>query len=96
MTFTYTLFCIIDTSRVEEMDRIKVEAGTVRMAVVKEMRTKGKDDRCKAVTVDAKVANRIKIVCRDEIEQCMIKQPAKRWNRRAERACCEATVAKVS
>ncbi|KAM9873442.1 reverse transcriptase [Verticillium dahliae] len=79
-TFTDTLFCTVDTSRVEEADRSKVHAGTVRMAVEMEMRTRREDDswKCKAVTVDAKNASRIKIVCRDETEHNMVKQAAER------------------
>ncbi|KAG7126046.1 hypothetical protein HYQ44_001086 [Verticillium longisporum] len=79
-TFTDTLFCTVDTSRVEEADRSKVHAGSVRVAVEKEMRTRREDDswRCKAVTVDTKNANRIKIVCRDEAEHNMVKQAAER------------------
>ncbi|PNH26458.1 hypothetical protein VD0002_g5596 [Verticillium dahliae] len=75
-TFTDTLFCTVDTSRVEEADRSKVHADTVMVVVEKEMRTRREDDgwRCKTVTVGAKNANRMNIVCRDEAEHSMVNQ----------------------
>ncbi|RXG41459.1 hypothetical protein VDGE_20380 [Verticillium dahliae] len=62
-TFTDRLFCTIDASRVEETDKNKVNAGTVRTAVEKEIRTKKGDCswKCKAVTVDPKNVSRVKI-----------------------------------
>ena len=69
---------MIDTSRVAEGDTDKTSPGAIRAAVEKEMRaTNGQDNwRCRAVTRDAKNANRIRIACRDETEQHMVKQAA--------------------
>jgi len=58
----------------------KVTAGTVRSAVEKEVRAT-KDDpvwRCRAVTVEPKNANRIRIACRNEEEHQMIKRVAEK------------------
>jgi regulator of replication initiation timing len=75
---TDTLYCTIDTSRVADEDTDKTAPGAVRAAVEKEMRAvNGQGNwRCRAVTRDAKNANRIKIACRDEAEQHMVKQVA--------------------
>ena len=69
---------MIDTSRVAEGDTDKTSPGAIRAAVEKEMRTTNGHGkwRCRAVTRDAKSANRIRIACRDETEQHMIKQVA--------------------
>jgi uncharacterized coiled-coil protein SlyX len=79
-TFTDTLFCTVDKSRVGAEETNKVTAGTVRSAVEKEVRAT-KDDpvwRCRAVTVEPKNANRIRIACRDEEEHQMIKRVAEK------------------
>ena len=75
---TDNLHCTIDTSRVAEEDTDKASPGAIKTAVEKEMRaTNGQGNwRCRAVTRDAKNANRIKIACRDETEQHMVKQVA--------------------
>jgi uncharacterized coiled-coil protein SlyX len=78
--FTDTLFCTIDKSRVDDSEGTKVTAGTVRGVVEREMRAT-KDNaswRCRAVTVDPKNTNRIKIACRDEEEHQMVKQVAEK------------------
>jgi hypothetical protein len=77
-TMTDTLYCTIDVSRVANEDANKASAGAIRTAVEKEIRTL-KDHtnwRCRAVTKDAKNTTRIRIACRDEDEQRMIKQVA--------------------
>ena len=53
-TFTDTLYCTIDTSRMEDDKRAAVTTGTVRAAIEKEIRATGeqKDWRCRAVTMD--------------------------------------------
>jgi regulator of replication initiation timing len=75
---TDTLYCVIDTSRVAEEDIDKTSPGAIRAAVEKEIRTtNGQDNwRCRAVTRDAKNTSRVKIACRDESEQHMVKQAA--------------------
>lgn len=77
-TFTDTLFCTIDASRVEGAEKSNVTAGTVRSAVEKEMRVRKGDGswRCKAVTIDARHTSRVKIFCRNEEEHNMVKQAA--------------------
>ncbi|KAK8029482.1 hypothetical protein PG993_011054 [Apiospora rasikravindrae] len=79
-TFTDTLYCTIDTSRMEDEKRASVTAGTVRAAIEKEMRATGeqKDWRCRAVTMDPRKPQRIKIVCRDETEHRLVKQAAEK------------------
>jgi regulator of replication initiation timing len=75
---TDRLYCTIDTSRVAEEDADKTSPGTIRAIVEKEIRvTNGQSNwRCQAVTRDAKNMSRIKIACRDEDEQQMVKRAA--------------------
>ena len=77
-TMTDTLYCIIDTSRVSTEESDKISVGAVRTALETEVRTKVDQAnwRCRAVTKDAKNANRIRIACRDETEQEMVKRVA--------------------
>ncbi len=72
------LYCTVDTSRVAEEDTEKAAPGAIRAIVEKEMRAiNGHGSwRCRAVTRDTKNPSRIKIVCRDESEQQVIKQTA--------------------
>ena len=81
-TFTDTLFCTIDKSRVGNNEAAKVTAGTVRSAVEREVRRGAENTgwRCHAVTVDPRNENRIKIACRDEAEHQMVKQVAEKIN----------------
>jgi len=75
---TDALYCVIDSSRVAEEDISKTSPGAIRAAVEKEIRaTNGQDNwRCRAVTRDAKNTSRVRIVCRDETEQHIVKQAA--------------------
>ena len=77
-TMTDTLYCIIDTSRVPTEEGDKISVGAVRTAMETEIRTRVDQAnwRCRAVTKDAKNVNRIRIACRDETEQGMVKQVA--------------------
>lgn len=70
------LHCTIDTSRVAEVDTEKISPGTIRSIVEKEMRAVNEQStwRCRAVTRDVKNTRRVKITCRDENEQQMVKQ----------------------
>jgi hypothetical protein len=76
-TFTDTLHCTVDISRAgSEGDR--VSAGTIRAEVEKEIRVMDvyANWRCRAVTVDQKNTNRIKIACRNEAEHQLVKRVA--------------------
>ncbi|KDN61464.1 hypothetical protein CSUB01_11710 [Colletotrichum sublineola] len=74
---TDTLYCTIDTSRVEAEDGNKPNASTIRAAVEREMRANGHTGwRCQAVTVNPRNENLIRIVCRDDAEHRMVKQIA--------------------
>lgn len=77
-SFTDTLFCTIDTSRVEDMERDKMTAGTIRAMIEQAIRaTKDQGNwRCRAMIVDPKRENRIKIACRDEAEHQLVKRVA--------------------
>ncbi|OKO89998.1 hypothetical protein PENSUB_13539 [Penicillium subrubescens] len=63
-TFTDTLYCTIDTSRIAENGNERISAGPIRAA------------RCRAVTVDPKNTNRIRIACRDKAEHQLVKKVA--------------------
>jgi regulator of replication initiation timing len=75
LTITDTLYCTIDTSRVVEDDIDKASPGAIRAIVEKEVRASNGQSswRCLAVTRNAKTTSRIKIACRDESEQHLIK-----------------------
>jgi zinc knuckle protein len=77
-TFTDTLYCTVDISRTGDGEGDKLAAGTIRATVEKEIRTI--DDyanwRCRAVTVDPKNTNRVKIACRNEAEHQLVKNIA--------------------
>ncbi|EWZ78233.1 hypothetical protein FOXG_21552 [Fusarium oxysporum f. sp. lycopersici 4287] len=60
-SFTDTLFCTIDTSRVSEEDRDKAQVGEVRQAIEEK---------------DVRNADRIKAVCQDEAEVQLIRDVA--------------------
>jgi regulator of replication initiation timing len=72
------LYCVIDTSKVAEEDTGKTSPGAIRTIIEKEIRaTNGQDNwRCRAVTRETKNTSRVKIACRDETEQQMIRQAA--------------------
>jgi hypothetical protein len=73
-----TLYCTIDISGVAEEDISKTTASAIRAGVEKEIRaTEGHANwRCRAVTRDGKNMTRIKIVCRNAVEQQMVKRAA--------------------
>ena len=75
-TFTDTLYCTIDTSRMVNSENKKMFAGLIRAAVETEIRTMKNHLhwRCRAVTVDPKNTNRIRIACRDEAEHKLVKR----------------------
>jgi hypothetical protein len=69
-TLTDTLYCTIDTSQMAVNENERPSAGPIRRAVETEIRTMENqlNWRCRAVTVDLKNTNRIRIACRDEAE----------------------------
>jgi hypothetical protein len=77
-TFTDTLYCTIDTSKMVDKGTGLTSAGSVRAMVEAEMRSTEDQAhwRCRAVTVDPKNANRIRIACRDGDEQQLVKKVA--------------------
>jgi len=79
-TFTDTLFCTIDTSRVEEKEKGKVQVADVRKAIEAEVRTRENmgDWRCVAVVKEARNPDRVKVVCRDESEIKIVKDAAQK------------------
>jgi hypothetical protein len=77
---TDTLYCTIDTSRVEEEDKNKAHPGAIRKAIEEEIRTREGQDkwRCAAVIRDARNTDRIRIACRDEAELQRVKEAAQK------------------
>ncbi|KAJ5240353.1 uncharacterized protein N7469_001944 [Penicillium citrinum] len=77
-TFTETLYCTIDTSKMVENENERMSAGSIRAAVETEIRATADHThwRCRAVTVDPKNTNRIRIACRDEAEHQLVKKVA--------------------
>ena len=77
-TFTDTLYCTIDTSKMTESESEKLSAGSIRATIETEIRTM--DDhthwRCRAVTVGPRNTDRIRIACRDEAEHQLVKTVA--------------------
>jgi hypothetical protein len=77
-TFIDTLYCTIDTSKKIDNGNDNMSAGSIRAAVEKEIRAMDNHAhwRCRAVTVDPKNTNRIRIACRDEAEHQLVKKAA--------------------
>lgn len=75
-SFTDTFYCTIDTSRVGDGENDQVTAGAIRSLAEEEIRAEqGQPNwRCRAVIKDSKKPNRVKIACRDEAEQNMVKR----------------------
>ncbi|OQE10081.1 hypothetical protein PENFLA_c095G09535, partial [Penicillium flavigenum] len=77
-TFTDSLYCTIDTSKMTESESEKASAGSIRATIETEIRKM--DDhthwRCRAVTVSPRDTNRIRIACRDEAEHQLVKKVA--------------------
>lgn len=74
--FTNTLYCTIDTSRVEAEVSDQASAGAIRTMVENGMRNEQDNAtwRCRAVTMDPRNPHRIRIACRDEDEHKTVKQ----------------------
>jgi len=79
-TYTDTLFCTIDTSRVEEGEKDKVQVADIRKAIEKEIRTQEDKGnwRCTAVVKEARNPDRVRVVCRDEDEVQLVKEAAQK------------------
>lgn len=79
-TMTDTLYCTVDTSRVDEDYRSKAEPGAIREANEKEMRTVADRGswRCTAVIRDPRNTARIRVTCRDEPELQLVKEAAQK------------------
>ncbi|KAJ5479889.1 hypothetical protein N7530_005398 [Penicillium desertorum] len=77
-TFTETLYCTIDTSKMTESENERRSAGSIRATIEKEVRAMGDHThwRCRAVTVSPRDPNRIRIACRDEAEHQLVKKVA--------------------
>lgn len=70
------MYCTIDIPATEECANEKVTAKTIRTISETEMRAKPRNDawRCRAVTEDRSNSPRLKIICRNEIEQDIVKK----------------------
>ncbi|KAJ5464916.1 uncharacterized protein N7458_000602 [Penicillium daleae] len=77
-TLTDTLYCTIDTSKMVDNGNERMSAGSIRAAVETEIRTIENYIywRYRAVTVDPKNTNRIRIACRDKAEYRLLKEVA--------------------
>ncbi|KAL3702668.1 hypothetical protein TMatcc_011248 [Talaromyces marneffei ATCC 18224] len=80
LTSTSTLFCTIDTSRVGEEGKAKVQIADIRQRIEKEMRgsEQTKNWRCAAMIKDHKNADRVKVICRNEEEIQQVKEAAQK------------------
>ena len=79
-TITDTLYCTVDTSKVEEENKDKVQPGVIRQAIENGMRTtEGHESwRCAAVIKDPRNPARIRITCRNEAELQYVKETAQK------------------
>lgn len=79
-TMTDTLYCTVDMTGVEEAEKDKANASTIRQDIEKEMRASGDATswRCIAVTRDPRHTARVRITCRDESELARVKAAAER------------------
>ncbi|EAQ82922.1 hypothetical protein CHGG_10740 [Chaetomium globosum CBS 148.51] len=64
-SFTDTLFCTIDTSRVEEKEKGNVQVADIRKAIETEARAQESmgDWRCAAVVKEARNPDRVRVIC---------------------------------
>jgi len=73
------LYCTIDISRAGDEEN-RASAGTVRAAIEREIRAAEHHGnwRCRAVTVDQRNQNRVRIACRSEAEHQLVKSAAEK------------------
>ncbi|KDN71873.1 hypothetical protein CSUB01_09606 [Colletotrichum sublineola] len=75
--FTDTLYCTIDTSKVENEDPTQTSVGAIRAMVENQIRASEGEAtswRCRAVTKDPRNPHRIRIACRTDDEHAMVKR----------------------
>jgi uncharacterized coiled-coil protein SlyX len=79
-TFTDTLFCTVDTSRVEESEKGKVQVADIRKAIEAEIQTHENQGtwRYAAVVKEARNLERIRVICRDKSEVALVKEAAQK------------------
>jgi hypothetical protein len=79
-TLTDTLFCTIDTSRVDEKEKGKVQVADIRKTIEAEIqRRESKENwRCAAVVKEARNPHRVRVICRDEVEVQLVKEAAQK------------------
>lgn len=75
-TLTDTIYCTIDTSRMNEEDKSKTQPRAIREIIEKEMRTHTERSNwhCTAVTRDPRNTARIQVTCRVEAELKLVKE----------------------
>ncbi|XP_044718812.1 reverse transcriptase [Hirsutella rhossiliensis] len=75
-----SLYCTVDTSRVEEANRCQTQIGNIRKAIESDMRKSQRQEtwKCAAVVTDARNPDRIKILCRDQTELKQVKEAAQK------------------
>jgi uncharacterized coiled-coil protein SlyX len=78
--WTDTLFCTVDTSRVEEKEKGKVQVADIRKAIEAEIQTHENQGnwRCAAVVKEARNPDRIRVICRDGSEVARVKEAAQK------------------
>jgi uncharacterized coiled-coil protein SlyX len=79
-TLTDTLFCTIDTSRVEDKEKGKVQVADIRKTIEAEIQRRGSKEnwRCAAVVKEARNPHRVRVICRDESETQLVKEAAQK------------------
>jgi hypothetical protein len=79
-TYTDTLFCTIDTSRVAGENKHKTQVADIRETIEKGMRAREGQEkwRCAAVVKDVRKADRVKLICRNEAEFKLVKEVAQK------------------
>ena len=74
-----TLYCTIDTLKVNESKQKEVQPGAIRAAIEKEIHAKeGSNWRCAAVIRDPRNNTCIWVACQDEKEHKVVKQAAEK------------------
>lgn len=80
-SFTDTLYCTVDVSRVDESNKDKTSTKAIRTAIEKEIQAGDNSDkswRCVAVTRDPRHNDRVRVTCKDEAELQKVKEAAAR------------------
>ena len=79
-TYTDTLFCTIDTTRVARENKHKTQVADIRETIEKEIRAREGQEkwRCAAVVKDVRKADRVKLICRNEAELKLVKEVAQK------------------